>query len=393
MPIGDTHVPGRLNRFPSRQERGHCRDKPIGDNAIMTNRERIFACFHGEDTDRFPVWLKMAISTWQTPQPEPWRSMSALELLDAAGCDAMIGCSVGASRKNPHVTQSIADSNGVRTTTVRTPDGVLTSEVSFEDYTRTWHPTGYMIKSVQDLRRARWLFRDTDYTVDALKAAEALRKQKTLAQRDVVTFDAIGPTPLMDMVEHLCGLENAVYLLRDEPDLFREVLSLAQEDKIRRLCARIPCMAADMVWMIENTSTTLISPRMFEEFSVPHLAEYGAIILEHGRIPVHHMCGTLNALLEMVDSLPAQANEAFTTRPLGDVSLAEGRRRMPSKALIGGTNATLWLEPVETIVETVAQDLAGCPDRRKIFLTSAGVLPPPVSFEKAKRVVQEFKRL
>ena len=91
--------------------------------------------------------------------------------------------------------------------------------------------------------------------------------------------------------------------------------------------------------------------------------------------------------------MPALVNEAYTTPPLGDVTLADGRRRMPSKALMGGTNATLWLEPVERIVQTVAADLAACPDRRRIFLTSAGVLPPLVSFHKARRVVGEFKRL
>jgi hypothetical protein len=101
----------------------------------------------------------------------------------------------------------------------------------------------------------------------------------------------------------------------------------------------------------------------------------------------------LDDLLEMIDRLPAQVNEAYTTPPVGNVMLADGRRRMPSKALIGGTNATLWLAPVEEIVRTVAEDLANCPDRRKIFLTSAGVLPPPVGFEKARRAVAELKRL
>jgi hypothetical protein len=87
------------------------------------------------------------------------------------------------------------------------------------------------------------------------------------------------------------------------------------------------------------------------------------------------------------------ANEAFTTPPLGDVTLADGRARMPSKALIGGTNATLWMEPAETIIRTVADDLAACPDRRKIFLTSAGVLPAGVSLDKARQVTDGLKRL
>jgi uroporphyrinogen-III decarboxylase len=145
--------------------------------------------------------------------------------------------------------------------------------------------------------------------------------------------------------------------------------------------------------MSENTSTTLISPDMFRTYAMPHLADYSRLSLDNDIIPIHHMCGTLNALLEDIDSLPALANEAYTTRPLGDVSLAEGRTRMPSKALIGGTNATLWLDTPETIVATVAADLEACPNRRKIFLTSAGVLPPPVSFEKARTVVEGLQSL
>ncbi|MBT3271696.1 MAG: hypothetical protein HN368_00970, partial [Spirochaetales bacterium] len=108
---------------------------------------------------------------------------------------------------------------------------------------------------------------------------------------------------------------------------------------------------------------------------------------------IHHMCGTLNALLEQIDGLPAIANEAYTTYPLGDVSLDEGRARMPSKSLIGGTNATLWLEEPEVIRDTVAADLRACADRRGIFLTSAGVLPPLVSLEKGKKTVEMLKGL
>jgi len=305
----------------------------------------------------------------------------------------MVGCGVNAFQEMPHVTRSVSQSDGMRTITINTPDGDLTATESFDPYTHSWHPGKYMVESAEDLATARWLFRDTRYKVDRAKADRSASRQRELVEQDVVTYDGVGPTPLMDMIEHVCGPESTVYLLYDEPDLFREVIDLMQADRMRQLRARGPHMVADTVWMIENTSTTLISPALFQEFCGPHLAEYGNAILDLDRVPVHHMCGTLNALLESVDALPALVNEAFTTRPLGDVSLAEGRKRMPSKALIGGTNATLWLDPVETIVETVAEDLAACPDRRKVFLTSAGVLPAPVSFEKARRVVEEFKRL
>ncbi|NBB94847.1 MAG: hypothetical protein GVY16_03815 [Planctomycetes bacterium] len=132
---------------------------------------------------------------------------------------------------------------------------------------------------------------------------------------------------------------------------------------------------------------------MFEQYCMPHLHAYADLLHEHGRIAVHHMCGELNGLLELIDRLPADANEAFTTPPVGNATLADGRTRMPSKCLIGGTNAALWLRPVEEIVSTVADDLAACPNQRGTFLTSTGALPAPVFFEKARRVVEAFETL
>ena len=55
----------------------------------------------------------------------------------------------------------------------------------------------------------------------------------------------------------------------------------------------------------------------------------------------------------------ALVNEAYTTPPVGDTTLAEGRTRMPSKCLVGGTNATLWMQPAEVILDVQAdRDLA-----------------------------------
>ena len=359
----------------------------------MTARERILAALRGEETDRFPVWLKMANDTWRTSQPEPYRSADALALLREAGCDVMLHVGVKMHTDAPHVRRSAEKLDGTRTTAVKTPDGSLAGEERRDPQTLSWHPTRFMVETPEDFRRLRWLFTETGYTADSESASRAAQRQKELEAEDVVTTSGVGPGPLMNLVQHISGPVTTVYLMHDEPALFRETLELMHADRMRYLRATLPHEPADTFWLTENTSTTLISPGMFEEFCVPYLAEYGELIREHGLIPVHHMCGALNALLEMIDALPAAANEAFTTRPLGDVSLAEGRRRMPSKALIGGTNATLWLKPAETIVETVARDLAECPDRRRIFLTSAGVLPPPVPFEKAGKVVEGFREL
>jgi hypothetical protein len=274
-----------------------------------------------------------------------------------------------------------------------TPDGRLTAEVKFDPLTCSWHPTRFPADTPERVRALRWLFTDTRYTVAEADAAAHRQRQEAWAADDVFTMMGIGPSPLMNLMQELSGPEATIFLRADEPALFAETVALMHADRQRELACILPHVRADSFWLTENTSTSLISPEMFADICAPHLRDYGQAIRSNGRIAVHHMCGLLNALLETIDGLPAEANEAFTTRPVGNTSLAEGRTRMPHKALIGGTNATLWLQPADVIVRTVAEDLANCPDRHGIVLTSAGVLPADVSFAKARHVVAELRQL
>ncbi len=361
--------------------------------STMTSRQRMLACLRGEEVDRFPVWLKMANPTWRAAQPEPYASMDGITLLRECGCDLILGCGVSVVADAPHVRHSEKRTSTSITTCIETPDGVLIGENRIDPASGSTHPSKFMLETPEDMKRMLWAYQDTIHKVEANKAEEVCIRQQQLEADDAITNSGCGPSPFMHVLQHLAGPENTYYLMADDPDGFDELVAMMHADRMRMLRARLPCEAADTFWLTENTSTSLMSPGVFEKYCMPYLAEYGNLCLEHGLIPVHHMCGTLNALLEMIDKLPAMANEAYTTRPLGDVSLAEGRCRMPSKTLIGGTNATQWLEPVDKIVQSVADDLDACADRKRIFLTSAGVLPPLVSFDKAKAVVGEFKRL
>jgi len=362
----------------------------------MSTRDRISATFRGDPVDHFPVWLKMANTTWKNPQPEPYRSMDGNELLRACGCDIMGGCGFpgqALTAAKPHVKTTVTREGNIQRTVFETPDGELVGEMSLDPSSNSWHPTTYCAKTLEQFRALRWCYTDTTYTIDADLARTGFDRQRELEDQDIYTMSGIGPSPIMHLTQHLCGPEAAIYHMTDDPQLFDEVVELMHQDRVRHLAAILPIVPSDSFWLTENTTTTLISPTIFKDYCVPHLTTYGNMILENDLVPVHHMCGTLNAILEMIDDLPAIANEAYTTRPVGDCSLAEGRTRMPSKALIGGTNASQWLKPADAIIQDVAQDLLTCPDRRKIFLTSAGVLPAQASFEKSKAVVAGLKAL
>jgi hypothetical protein len=77
-----------------------------------------------------------------------------------------------------------------------------------------------------------------------------------------------------------------------------------------------------------------------------------------------------------VGSTGAEVFEAFTSPPVGNTRLVDGRTRCPSVCLIGGTNAALWLRPAREIIAEIERDLAALPHRRGVILSSAGVMPP-----------------
>ena len=148
---------------------------------------------------------------------------------------------------------------------------------------------------------------------------------------------------------------------------------------------------APVVYSVENTSTTLISPGLFRRYCHAHLLDYGRIITAAGKFHMLHMCGLLKDVLADIHTLPASGIEAFTSEPVGNTSLLDGRTAMPNKCLIGGTNATLWLEPTETILRTIERDLDALPHCRGIVVTSAGVMPPGCPPQTIKAVADWVK--
>ena len=142
---------------------------------------------------------------------------------------------------------------------------------------------------------------------------------------------------------------------------------------------------------VENTSTTLLSPEIFEKYCWPHLYDYARLIKKYGKNHILHMCGHLKALLPRINQLPSDAIEAYTTPPVGDTTIADRSRWCPTKAVIGGTDATLWLRPLEEISVTLEQSIAQAGSLQGLVLTSAGVMPPRASIEKIRQV-REFAK-
>jgi uroporphyrinogen-III decarboxylase len=351
----------------------------------MTSRERMLAAYRGREVDRLPFWAKVANDTWRTSQPEAVRKLTDRELLDLIGADGIFGTPGFARVVRPRVTVEQRTDGNIRTTVTGTPDGELVERITRDTYTNSWHPTEFPIKTRQDIARYRWLFDDVRVEVDPDGLAKARRRVSEVGQRGIA-IQGWGTSPLMHLVEHVIGPLNVHYMLADHADEVDGLIATMHSAN----CMFLECVAkhtpADAVVSVENTSTTLISPQQFRRYCLKHLRDYGRIIEGRGKMHELHMCGHTKVLLDEIDTIPASSIEAFTAPPLGNTRLVDGRTKAPSKTLVGGTNAMLWLRPVEEIAAFIEAELAACPDRRRIVVTTAGVAPPACKAEKFGQV-------
>jgi uroporphyrinogen-III decarboxylase len=149
---------------------------------------------------------------------------------------------------------------------------------------------------------------------------------------------------------------------------------------------------ADVLDLTENTSTTLISPAQYREHCFRHIGEYARIAREAGRDLNLHMCGHLKALLPMLNELGVRSFEAFTSPPVGNTRLVDGRRGCPDVCLIGGTNAALWTLPARRIIEELGRDLDALPHHRGLVVTSGGMMPPLAAPDTIRDVCEFVKQ-
>jgi uroporphyrinogen decarboxylase len=129
------------------------------------------------------------------------------------------------------------------------------------------------------------------------------------------------PTVKQSGVQHLLeyemGVENFYYLLDDAPELVERAIDSIQRQRQRiyeLLAKHIPCKT---IIPVENTSTSLISPKLYRKYTLPHMQKYAETMHKYGKKAVIHMCGHLGALLPELKEVGLDGIHALTEPPVG----------------------------------------------------------------------------
>jgi len=332
----------------------------------MTSKERWLAALEKKPVDRLPFWPKIFDS---------YQFMETEALHDYVGSDRHQYLPAGTKEVHSRCSLTVRTGEGTRIREMVTPKRTLVYEEHYDQGSASWHPVRFPINDLDDLHAMTDYIKDTRIEVDREGMETARTLHGALGDRGI-TAAVIGESPLMFFAEWLAGVANAHYFLFDHQEEVEELFGALHANLLRSAeiqCAEHP---ADIFYMIENTSTTIISPDQFRTYCAGHLNSYGTLVGNAGRRLVFHMCGTLKNLLPDLALLPGLGFEAFTSPPLGNCRLVDGRAAMPDACLIGGTNAILWTQPAKTIIAEIANDLEALPHHRGIVVTSGGVMTP-----------------
>jgi uroporphyrinogen decarboxylase len=226
--------------------------------------------------------------------------------------------------------------------TITTPKGTLHHAGAYSEITG-WE-TEVLIKNEQDF--AIWnQFYPVPVAVDFSKLEDTKEK---LGDNGIIRSHPFSPgqgSPWQSFCT-MIGTESAIFMAMDKPDFLHNALEdiLSKTLHVTELWAGTP---ADMVETNGGAgSSSVISPKMFEEFCVPYNQRQNELFHEIGIKVVCHLCGGLMPLLDLVAQAGADGLETMTPPAMGgDCDLAAASEKVGDKLFfIGGFDQNAGFE-------------------------------------------------
>jgi len=346
----------------------------------MTPKERILSAIKGREVDRVP-WSPFLAYYWEH-LPDEDRACGQLEYMKRMGADPLLrgfDLLYRAERKGCEHTHK--RDGRIMIDTYTTKVGTLTEVRTYSPAGNTWFLTGHPVKNEEDFRILQYMMENTVIT-ENLAGFEA---GFAALGEDAVTAPSIGlnqKTAFQAMVEHWCGTEQLVYALCDYPETVEECLDVIRERNMETVRISLQS-SAEVFNFFEDSSTTNISPDMFEEYTAPEINTWGRAIHGEGKLLMHHACGHLKGLLPKIAETEIDILESISPPPTGNVDIAECAERLPEHiALIGGIEPTFFRNCTMDELEARVKELLTAMKGKRYVLANSDSCPPGVAYEK-----------
>jgi len=190
--------------------------------------------------------------------------------------------------------------------------------------------------------------------------------------------------------------QDLIFDLIDEPERMTDLLDLLHQRALEgyRQIAAGPGLAVETGMAF--ITTQLISPRLFEHFILPYLAEYTQVLHRAGKILICHMCGHIRHLLPLLREAGVDGVDSLTNPPIGDTELEEYWRILGDQAILqAGLDVNVLQQSSVEQVRLHAQDVLNRCQGRSLILRSADEVPngtPAENLMAVAEVVQSYQQ-
>jgi hypothetical protein len=379
----------------------------------MSGKQRILAALQRQPVDRLPFVplidtysvLDMPAHVQQAIQTAAsaglWQGMQ--QAIREIGCDIMLRHVYvteafggaphlsGLGRFLPPVEASSRMEGQVLVETLATPVGALKATWGFTDR-HGWipHPLKHLVGSHEELKVFAYAVEHLSPEPPAPDYGNFRHAEEALGDTGLATTSFLN-TPLMHLIETFWGLESTYYLLHDYPDEVQAILDGIHRSQLR-IVERIAASPARVAIEYENTSSTLLSPDVLRRYCLPYIRDYARILHAADKIYLLHCCGKLRAFVNELAELPVDGIVDLSPEPTGNLPLDEAAARFPGKVVVGGIDATTFVDPdlqrVEAQLVPLIRRLRGCPG---VLLGSADTAPrgtPLATFRLIQHLVE-----
>jgi len=356
----------------------------------MTVKQRILGALDGKAIDRTP-WCPFLAYYWDY-LPKQTQDAGQQLYLEQMGADPLLrGFFSIAENEYKNCTIRNVQDGKIRTEIIETPVGKLVSEYRSTDASNSCFLYKHAVETEEDFKTLMYLYEHME-----VRGANAKFEKDygSLGESAVVmpTIGTGGKTAFQMLVEHWCGTQNLTYALADFPELVEECLQVMWEKDKKTVEISVDS-SVEALLFYEDSSTTNISPKMFEKYTAPEIKQWADIIHKADKRLVHHACGHIKDLLPLMAGTGVDAIESISPPPTGNIELEDAIKLLPERvALIGGIEPLFFrnctLEQLEQRVNKLLAAMKG----RRFILANSDSCPPDVTYEKFKLVSELVRK-
>ena len=294
----------------------------------MTNRERILAALDRKETDRLP-WSPLIDPYFINSLPKQGLNMEIIEAMRYIGNDIIERHVCGAQAHIQNVETRTEVEDGARRIYYETPVGSIYREK--KQTPTTEYVSKHFIESVEDMKILQYIAEHTTYTPNDKAFKE---RDQYIGDSGIATV-SLTPSPIQEMLQTLCGVENTVYLMADYPEEMDELLN-AMHERDKRQCFALCEYDTPVIFQYEDTSTTVMNRILLEDYEIPCINDYAKIFHDHGKKYITHMCGKLTGFKSEIGAADMDGVDSVCPPTTGDLCPWDARESFGNKVIIGG---------------------------------------------------------